>query len=181
MKLCVRMTSHVRTTELYIIEAIYFYRSFKSSFIIFIFSSNFHINTVMYCPGCGSEHNSVEEMYCGNCSSERDANQLLKVYFGRGYPYDAIVGLLAAQGFHVSALQGSNEKAFSLTKTTQTSSSFHFFLSGYRSIWHALRLRHGIHVMHLSMLSRRGGRAGNGRGFEFPLRFFVKCPVLQEM
>ena len=80
MKLCARMTSHVRTTELYIIGAIYFYRSFKSSFIIFIFSSNFHINTVMYCPGCGSEHNSVEEMYCGNCSSERDANQLLKVY-----------------------------------------------------------------------------------------------------
>ena len=65
MKLCARMTSHVRTTELYIIGAIYFYRSFKSSFIIFIFSSNFHINTVMYCPGCGSEHNSVEEMYCG--------------------------------------------------------------------------------------------------------------------
>ena len=56
----------------------------------------------MYCPGCGSEHNSVEEMYCGNCSSERDANQLLKVYFGRGYPYDAIVGLLAVQGFHKS-------------------------------------------------------------------------------
>ena len=99
-----RINKSIVTVELYIIGAIYFYRSFKSSFIIFIFPSNFHINTVMYCPGCGSEHNSVEEMYCGNCSSERDANQLLKVYFGRGYPYDAIVGLLAAQGFHVSAL-----------------------------------------------------------------------------
>ena len=113
----------------------------------------------MYCPGCGSGHNSVEEMYCGNCSSERDANQVLKVYFDRGYPYDAIVGLLAAQGFHMSLSAvkrrlralGLKRKGIQfdedhLKAVIQEEMQGAGSLSGYRSIWHALRLRHGIHV-----------------------------------
>ena len=50
------------------------------AFYNFHISFNFHIYMVMYCPGCGSEHSSVEEMFWGNCSSEWDANQVLKVY-----------------------------------------------------------------------------------------------------
>ena len=37
-----------------------------------------------------------------------------------------------------------------------------------------------LSVMHLSMFSRRGRGAGEGGGFEFQTRFFVKHPILHK-
>ena len=52
----------------------------------------------MFCPGCGSEKDVAEATYCENCVSEKTTRDLIICYFNRGYPYAAIVGLLAANG-----------------------------------------------------------------------------------
>ena len=56
----------------------------------------------MYCPGCGCLYDNHEQIYCDRCSSARDANDFLRLCFDRGYPYDAIIGLLAGKGVQMS-------------------------------------------------------------------------------
>ena len=56
----------------------------------------------MYCPGCGCRCDYDEQIYCNTCSSARDINNFLRSYFDRGYPYDAIVGLLGGKGMQIS-------------------------------------------------------------------------------
>ena len=36
----------------------------------------------------------AQESICNNCVGEKDVNEVIKRHFHRGYPYDAIVGLL---------------------------------------------------------------------------------------
>ncbi len=114
----------------------------------------------MYCPGCGSRYDiNGEQIYCDSCSSARDVNDFLRLCFDRGYPYDAIIGLLAGKGVLMSLRTIKRRlKDWGLKrKDNQFGDDYlrHVIqgemqgagsLSGYRSIWHALRLRHGIHV-----------------------------------
>ncbi|XP_066025409.1 uncharacterized protein [Pocillopora verrucosa] len=46
----------------------------------------------MFCSHCGI--GDAQESICDNCVAEKDVNEVIKRYFHRGYPYDAIVGLL---------------------------------------------------------------------------------------
>ena len=116
-------------------------------------------NRNMYCPGCGCRYDSHEQIYCDRCLSARDVNDFLRLCFDRGYPYDAIIGLLAGKGVQMSIRTLKRRlKALGLKrKANQFGDDYlrHVIqeemqdagsLAGYRSIWHALRLRRGIHV-----------------------------------
>ncbi|XP_028412582.1 uncharacterized protein LOC114535477 [Dendronephthya gigantea] len=113
----------------------------------------------MFCINCGVE--GVVNDFCDECSMEQTCEQLITCYFHRGYPYEAIVKLLKRNGFNVSLRTlkrrlstlglkrrgnavriGRNEVRAAVLKEMEGAGG----LSGYRSIWHALRLRHKIHV-----------------------------------
>ena len=116
----------------------------------------------MNCPGCGNNTNfdrGTSGTYCENCSSEQDITKLISDYFHRGYPYGAIVGLLSAAGVQISVRTLKRRlRPLGLKRKGQIVDEQHLRdvirdeiegagqLSGYRSVWHALRLRHGIHV-----------------------------------
>ena len=125
-------------------------------------------NLKMFCSSCG-QNCPLEAKYCHKCGdrlqqnvSEREASvdELIEGYFHRGYPYQAIVGLLEKQDgvqMHVRTLKrklkdlGLKRKAANydedivrelIKQETQGAGS----LAGYRYIWHALRLRHHVNV-----------------------------------
>lgn len=113
----------------------------------------------MNCPGCGNETGTEADTYCENCSSEREITNLITHYFNRGYPYGAIVGLLHAAGVQMCVRTLKRRlKSLGLRRKGQLIEEEHLRnviseelqgpgrLSGYRGIWHALRLRHGLHV-----------------------------------
>ena len=56
---------------------------------------------IMYCPGCGSQYDNDEQIYCDTCLSARDVNDFLRFCFDRGYPYNAIIGLLETRGLKI--------------------------------------------------------------------------------
>ena len=45
----------------------------------------------MFCSFCGT--GDVHKSVCDKCVAEKDIDEVIKHYFHRGYPYDAIVGL----------------------------------------------------------------------------------------
>ena len=125
-------------------------------------------NLKMFCSSCG-QNCPLEAKYCHKCGdrlqenvTEREAsvNELIQGYFHRGYPYQAIVGLLEKQDgvrMHVRTLKrklkdlGLKRKAANhdeniirelIKQEMQGAGS----LAGYRYIWHALRLRHHVNV-----------------------------------
>ena len=116
----------------------------------------------MNCPGCGNNTNfdlDTSGTYCANCSSEQGITKLISDYFHRGYPYGEIVGLLSAAGVQISVRTLKRRlRSLGLKRKGQIVDEQHLRdvirdeiegaeqLSGYRSVWHALRLRHGIHV-----------------------------------
>lgn len=116
----------------------------------------------MNCPGCGNNtifDRDTSSTYCENCSSEQGITKLISDYFDRGYPYGAIVGLLIAAGVQMSVRTLKRRlRSLGLKRKGQIVDEQHLRnvisneiegagqLSGYRSVWHALRLRHGIHV-----------------------------------
>ena len=115
----------------------------------------------MNCPGCGNDtgSNHEQDTYCENCLSEQNITILITDYFNRGYPYGAITGLLRAAGVQMSVRTLKRRlRSLGLRRKGQLVEEQHLRnviseeiqgagrLSGYRSIWHALRLRHGIHV-----------------------------------
>ena len=96
------------------------------------------------------------------CVSERDVNEAILTYFHRGYPYEVMVMMLDKQmGFKICVrtlkrrlkglglrrkgnVQQMDEQI--IKAVIQEEMDGPGKLAGYRSIWHALRLRHGIHV-----------------------------------
>ena len=113
----------------------------------------------MFCIFCGAE--GVADNICDECSTERNVEQLITHYFHCGYPYDAIVGLLKKKDIHMCVrtlkrrlrslgLRKKDNIALIDNETIRTAILKEMDgagkLSGYRSIWHALRLRHHIHV-----------------------------------
>ena len=95
---------------------------------------------------------------CDKCNDEEFVDDLITFYFNNGYTYDAIVGLLK----HSNACEDT-KKATSIARLRKKGNlvrvNEHVVgnkimeemnspgkLAGYRSIWHALRIRHGIHV-----------------------------------
>ena len=106
----------------------------------------------MPCLGCTAVAIEAGAINCESC-------EVIKTYFNRGYPYDAIVKLLENDGIHLSLSMlkrrfkrlglkrkgnvfDENQLKALITEEFQGSGR----LSGYRAIWHALRLRPGIHV-----------------------------------
>ena len=114
----------------------------------------------MYCTLCGSSESF--RSICDKCLIEKDVDELVKCYLHRGYPYDAIVGLLEEQEGLYMCVRTLKRRLQSLVLRRKGNASRldeevvrtaigkemkrPGMLAGYRSIWHALRLRHGIHV-----------------------------------
>lgn len=114
----------------------------------------------MFCSHCGI--GDAQESICDNCVAEKDVNEVIKRYFHRGYPYDVIVGLLKKrEGLQMCVrtlkrrLRCLGLKRKGNAKIMDDSEIRNVIreemegpgsLSGYRSIWHALRLRHHVHV-----------------------------------
>lgn len=113
----------------------------------------------MFCIFCGVE--GVINGICDECSSEKNVEDLITHYFHYGYPYDAIVGLLKKRGVDmcVRTLKrrlmslGLRRKGNAMVIDNETIRTAIIRemegagkLSGYRSIWHALRIRHHLHV-----------------------------------
>ena len=105
-------------------------------------------------------------IFCGageaqNSVAVKDIDDVMKHYFHRGYPYDAIVGLLKKRGLcmcvrtlkrrlrslglkrkgNARIIDDSKIRSVICEEMRNPGS-----LSGYRSIWHALRLCHHTHV-----------------------------------
>nr|XP_058963686.1 uncharacterized protein LOC131790490 [Pocillopora verrucosa] len=115
---------------------------------------------VMFCSHCGI--GDAQESICDNCVAEKDVNEVIKRYFHCGYPYDAIVGLLKKrEGLQMCVrtlkrrLRCLGLKRKGNAKIMDDSEIRNVIreemegpgsLSAYRSIWHALRLRHHVHV-----------------------------------
>ena len=112
----------------------------------------------MYCPGCGCRYDNHEQIYCDRCSSAHEVNDFLRLCFDRGYPYNATICLLAEKGEQMSMRTLKRRfKSLGLKRKGNQFDDDHLRhviqeemqdagrLAGNRSIWHALRLRHGIH------------------------------------
>ena len=124
----------------------------------------------MFCSNCGTRFH-LEAYYCHSCGKnlqderaglygENDnVTDIIADYFHRGYPYAIIVELLNKQGIvmHLWTLKrklkdmglsrrGSHVDEGMLRYVIVEEMQGAGRLSGYRSIWHALRLRHHIHV-----------------------------------
>ena len=107
--------------------------------------------------GAGEARNSI----CEKGAAEKDMDDVIKPYFHRGYPYSAIVGLLEKRGLHmcVRTLKrrlrslGLKRKGNArIIDDSEIRSVIREEMRGpgsllvYTSLWHALRLRHHIHV-----------------------------------
>ena len=116
----------------------------------------------MFCSFC--DIGEVEESICDKCVAEKDPDEVIMHYFHRGlsYPYDVIVGLLEKrEGLQMCVrtlkrrlrslgLKGKGNAEViddsELRTIIREEMRGPGSLSVYRSIWHALRLRHHIHV-----------------------------------
>jgi len=117
----------------------------------------------MLCIVCGV-NSDCHAHFCYSCganleNSTNSTDSLIKLYFHRGYRYDDIVGLLHKHGIsmHVRTLKrklqemGLKRKGNLLdediiTEYIRREMQGAGELAGYRYIWHALRLRHHMHV-----------------------------------
>jgi hypothetical protein len=125
----------------------------------------------MFCVHCSAEVFSTAANYCYSCGkelkeqknedkqSDKPLNDLIREMFHRGYAYDVIVGLLEKQGhkMHLRTLKrklsdlglkrkGSNFEESEIETLIRREVEGAGILAGYRNIWHALRLRHHVHV-----------------------------------
>ena len=120
-----------------------------------------------YCHICGQNQLHVQqniplctcaantnEQACEACICQRIGH-----YFHLGYPYQAIVSLLRKDGVSISlstlkrrlkelglSRRGQDIDEEQLTNLIREEIRGAGRLAGYRSIWHALRIRHGVHV-----------------------------------
>lgn len=105
------------------------------------------------CVNCGLETSQQGET-CKKC-----VDDTITEYFHRGYPYNAIVGLLKRQGISMVlrtlkrklqdlglSRRGQLVDEDACRRLIEEEIQGAGRLAGYRSIWHALRLRHQVHV-----------------------------------
>ena len=124
----------------------------------------------MYCIFCGEP--GATDGICDDCAVEQNFEQLVTHYFHHGYPYDAIVGLLKKKNIDMSVRTlkrhlrslGLKRKGNAtviddetIRGAIQKEMEGPGKLSGYRSIWHALRLRAAFHlrVFHTHVYARK--------------------------
>jgi hypothetical protein len=125
----------------------------------------------MFCSHCSAEVLSSAAKYCYTCGRElevhinqdkpsgKSSNDLIREIFHRGYRYDIIVSLLEKEGYkmHLRTLKrklsdmglkrkGSNLEESEIELLIRREVEGAGRLAGYRNIWHALRLRHHVHV-----------------------------------
>ena len=106
------------------------------------------------CVGCGQE-TPVE----GNDRCETCIRKKIEEYFHLGYPYFAIVDLLKKDDISLSlrtlkrrlselglSRRGQNVDEEATVRLIRREIEGAGRLAGYRSIWHALRIRHGVPV-----------------------------------
>ena len=117
-----------------------------------------------YCHICG-ENLLILQDNIPSCTCVTNSNQQTCIchrishYFHLGYPYQAIVGLLKKDGVSLSLSTlkrrlrelGLSRRSQELDVEGVTSLIREEIrgagrLAGYRNIWHALRIRHGVHV-----------------------------------
>ncbi len=114
-----------------------------------------------YCHLCGTSTNTLSCVGCGLQTGTNTCDRCKKIqeYFHLGYPYLAIVDLLKKDGMSISlrtlkrklsklglSRRGQNIDEDAITTLIRQEIQGAGRLAGYRSIWHALRLRHGVHV-----------------------------------
>ena len=117
-----------------------------------------------FCHSCGRSLDQERTSQTGGSEvaddeNESTVNDSIKDLFHRGYPYNEIVGMLAKQGvfMHIRTLKrklkdlGLSRRGCMVDEETLRSAISKEIagpgrLAGYRSVWHALRLRHQIHV-----------------------------------
>ena len=112
----------------------------------------------MYCILCGVA--GIANGICNECSVEQNLELLIMQYFHCGYPYDAIVVLLEKKVIRMCVrtlkrrlsslgLRRKGNVTLMNNEAVRTAILQEMNgagkLSGYRRIWHALRLRHHIH------------------------------------
>ena len=116
-----------------------------------------------FCYSCGKELNEKADepkSEMSDDSSAVSANDLITEMLNRGYRYDVIVHLLENNGYKMY-LRTLKRRLIDLGlkrkgKTEMDESEIELLirreiegagrLAGYRNIWHALRLRHHVHV-----------------------------------
>ena len=112
------------------------------------------VSNAKFCHICGTRINFDVAVNAENTSVE-----LMKEYFHRGYPYNAIVCLLEKHGvrLHVRTLKrklrelglkrrGADYEEATVCQLIEQEMQGAGSLAGYRYIWHVLQLRHHIHV-----------------------------------
>eukprot|EP00112_Aurelia_sp_Birch-Aquarium-sp1_P000694 Seg1067.7 transcript_id=Seg1067.7/GoldUCD/mRNA.D3Y31 product="hypothetical protein" protein_id=Seg1067.7/GoldUCD/D3Y31 len=112
----------------------------------------------MFCLGCGD---ILQNDRCDKCEKESDTNELITKYFHRGYQYQFIARFMERDGIKMSVrtlkrklkamnLRRKNSIDFEdqdhIRRAIRNEMSGPGSLGGYRTIWHALRLRHQLHV-----------------------------------
>ena len=121
-----------------------------------------------YCQQCGQRTStsnaeigepSTTSNGTGDDNCQQSTNDLITTFFYRGYPYDAIVGLLGKRGIHMHLRtlkrklkdlglrrKVTNYNPGEVHRLIQQEMQGAGSLAGYRYIWHALRLRHHMIV-----------------------------------
>ena len=124
----------------------------------------------MFCSNCGTQC-LLDAYFCHSCgkqlgeerarlsSGNDNVDDKIRDYFHHGYPYTAIVKLLEKQGIsmHLRTLKrklkdlglskrGHHVDEDMVRNVIAEEMTGAGRLAGYRSIWHAPRLRHQIHV-----------------------------------
>ena len=112
------------------------------------------------CTRCGlTTYQRQPGKRCEKCANDVSLNETITEYFHLGHPYVAIVDLLKREGIsiHLRTLKRKlkdlglsrkrnlvDEEAVKRLIDEEIQGAGR--LAGYRSIWHALRLRHQVHV-----------------------------------
>lgn len=110
----------------------------------------------MFCSSSGEKEQLENAKYCSACGGElsqgpEDIYSLIKLYFHRGYIH---VRTLKRKLQEMGLKRRGNEIDIDIVRETiRHEMQGAGELAGYRYIWHALRLRHHIHVPR-SMVSK---------------------------
>ena len=117
-----------------------------------------------YCHICGENQLNTQRNSCTCVATNQPICEAcichkIDQYFHSGYPYQAIVGLLKKDGVSMSistlkrrlkelglSRRGQDIDLERVTNLIREEIRGAGRLAGYRSIWHALRLRHSVHV-----------------------------------
>ena len=114
-----------------------------------------------HCSRCGilMPGRPREDERCEKCVEDMSTNAVIEKYFHRGYQYNNIVDLLKTQGKSMTlrtlkrklqdlglSRRGAKMNEQTLRSLIEEEIQGAGRLAGYRSIWHALRLRHKMHV-----------------------------------